>query len=614
MKKIYYNILLIGVMLLSGTSCSDYLDIAPSSQMPEEEVFRDPQKFKNFQTHLYSYLNGCNYGENQSESQWASWMYGGLGRFQTGSFDAMTDLGKATRDLASTNKWTLGDWGLGSGTKQEVELPYTEGYRAVRRCNLIIANIDKVENLTVEERDSYLGETIFLRGFFYFEMLKRYGGIPYIDRVLSIEEDLDLPRDSYETCVEKLCKDFDDAAALLPVKRTDADWGRATKGAALAYKARTLLYAASPLNNDNWESDKTKWVAAAKAAKAVMDLNAYQLNSMDEWENMYFGNTNKEVIFQRLEDSKKFEDGTRYGWTPPYYWNGAPGIGTKEARSTTTAPTQNFVDMFEMEDGSVPIRMGKEYNGLNPKINPESGYSDERMYENRDPRFYKTVVYNGMLRWFNLSQEPKPMQLWGNYLDGDRAYGENINTTGGDFNTGYLTRKMWPPQFYAGSQESVFMPWIFFRYTEIFMIYAEAMNEAFGPDVNSAADGLLMTAREALNVVRNRDYKINRDVKVVVGDKEGLRERIMNENAVEFFLEEHRFWDVVRWKKGGELFNADIYCAVVEADENGNTMKVNRRVLEKHVFRDYMHHYPIPISEIEKSDNLVQNPGWEVTE
>lgn len=612
MKKIY-NFLLIGWVLLAMSSCSDYLDIAPNSKMPEEEVFRDPAKFKKFQTHIYSYLSGRSYGEGQGSSQWASWMYGGLGRFQTGSFDGMTDLGKATRDLASTNKWTKGDWGLSSGTLQEVELPYTEGYRAIRSCNLVIENIDKVENLTNEERNNYLGEVIFLRGFFYFEMIKRYGGVPYIDHVLTLDDELDLPRDTYEYCVEKICQDFDDAAELLPLKRTDADWGRVTKGAALAYKARTLLYAASPLNNDTWETDRTKWVAAAKAAKTVMDLNVYQLNSMDEWENMFFGVTNKEVIFQRLEDAWKFEDNTRYGWTPPYYWNGAPGIGTKEARSTTTAPTQNFVDMFEMEDGAVPIKLGKDYNGLNPIINPESAYSDEHMYENRDPRFYKTVVYNGMMRWFNPSQEPKPMQLWGNYLDGDDAYGENIAQVGVDFNTGYLNRKMWPPQFYAGSTESVLVPWIFFRYAEIYMIYAEAMNEAYGPDTNDPAEGLQMTARDALNVIRNRGYKINRDVKVAVGDKEGLRERIMNENAVEFWLEEHRFWDVVRWKKGVELFNTAIYCAVIDADENGNTVKVNRRVLEQHVFRDYMHRYPLPTSEVEKSDNLVQNPGWEVS-
>jgi hypothetical protein len=159
------------------------------------------------------------------------------------------------------------------------------------------------------------------------------------------------------------------------------------------------------------------------------------------------------------------------------------------------------------------------------------------------------------------------------------------------------------------------MPWIFFRYTEVYLIYAEAMNEAFGPDVDGLGNGL--TARQALNEIRNRFFletKIQRDVQVAAGDKAGLRERIMNENAVEFFLEEHRWWDICRWKMGIETFNRPLYCIRVIRKVDG-TKELIRDLIETHKFEDYMHRYPLPKSEVEKSKGiLIQNKGWEVTQ
>ncbi|MDR0863926.1 MAG: RagB/SusD family nutrient uptake outer membrane protein [Candidatus Symbiothrix sp.] len=614
MKSAIKYIFVLGALLVMTSSCADFLDKAPNSEMPAEEVFRDPTKFRHFQEDIYSYLNSFCFGPNRETKMHASYAYGGLGRIRAGSFEAITDLAKATEPGTTTSVWAKGDWSDGLlGIHQELILPYTEGYKAIRKCNQVLKYYPDVENMEEAEMSRYIGETLFLRAFFYFEMIKRFGGVPYIDWVVDLEEDMDIPRDSYDYCAGKILEDLQRIIDenLLPVKQDGPNLGRPTLGAAMAYKARVLLYYASPLNNDHWNSDPSRWKAAAEAAYDLIQLNVYSLNTWNEWDNQFYTTDNKERIFQRLEDPHGFEEGIRYGWAPQSMTHGAPGLGTNEMSGTY--PTQNFVDMFEMADGSIPIKLGAEYDGLHPVIHSETGYSDAAMYENRDPRFYKIVAHDGMTQWFNISLNPRPTIDLAevDYSKPGNPAGRNTTTT--RYNVGYLSKKMWPAQYYGGSSERLYTPWTFIRYSELYMIYAEAMNEAFGPDIDGLGKG--MTARDALNTIRNRDLTgpNRRDVKVAAGDKEAFRERIINDNAIEFFLEEHRWWDICRWKKGVETFDRPIYRIRIIREADGTSTLI-RDEIEKHVFKEYMHRYPLPKSEVEKSKALEQNPGWEVTE
>ena len=591
-------------------SCSDYLDQAPSSAMSEKDVFTDAARFRRFVNDLYSYL--CWY---EGSAEYGTCSFGGLGRVGLASFDAITDLAKCSNPATPTSAWAMGDWtDSKTGVKQELLFPYKYGYAAIRKCNLIIENITLVENLTDDQRNNYLGQALFLRAFFYFEMIKRYGGVPYIDRVLSIGENLDLPRDTYDYCVERIVGDLQEVidGKLLPVKQEDADLGRPTLGAAMAYKARVLLYYASPLNNPDWQSDNSRWKNAAQAAYDVIQSGYYQLlRTQNLWATQFFGADNSERIFQRMEDKIGLETGgnRQRFWADFCLYHSAPGIGVRQ-QGGGTYPTQNFVDMFEMADGTPPIKLGAEYNGLNPVINAESGYSDATMYENRDPRFYLTVAYDGVPTWFGPNPGNETIEV---YESDEKNPGvEAQHTSQTRYNVGYISRKMWPKEFSGvTANTTVIMPWIFFRYTEIYLIYAEAANEAFGPDVDGLGVGL--TAREALNEIRNRfavETGIQRDVQAT--QKEDLRERIQNENAVEFFLEEHRWWDVCRWKMGVETFNKPIYRIRVKRKADG-TKEVIRDVIETHKFENYMHRYPLPKAEVEKSNGiLIQNEGWEV--
>ncbi|MDR1682552.1 MAG: RagB/SusD family nutrient uptake outer membrane protein [Candidatus Symbiothrix sp.] len=600
------------IMFITVVSCSDYLDQAPNSAMSEEDVFTDPARLRRFVNDTYSFL--CWYS---GSAEYGTCSYGGLGRVGLASFDAITDLAKCTNPSTPTSPWAMGDWtDSKTGVKQELIHPYTNGYAAIRKCNRILANIHLCEGLTDEVRNNYIGQALFFRAFFHFEMIKRYGGVPYVDKILSIDENLDLPRDTYDFCVEKILTDLQRIIdeQLLPVKQADADLGRPTLGAAMAYKARVLLYYASPLNNENWQTDNTRWRAAAQAAYDLISKNYYGLiKTRSAWGLQFFGAENSERIFQRMEDKIALENGgNRYRfWADFCLYHSAPGIGVRQ-QGGGTYPTQNFIDMFEMADGTPPIQLGAEYDGLNPGINPASGYSDATMYENRDPRFYLTVAYDGIPTWFGPTPGNDTIDV---YESDEKQPGvEAQHTSPNRYNVGYITRKMWPKEFSGvtpGTQ--VIMPWVFFRYTEIWLIYAEAANEAFGPDVDGLGVGL--TARQALNEIRNRFFietNINRDVQATT--KEELRERIMNENAVEFFLEEHRWWDVCRWKMGVETFNKPIYRIRVKRKADG-TKELIRDRIETHKFADYMHRYPLPKSEVEKSKGiLIQNTGWEVTQ
>lgn len=625
-----HSLYFIVIILITLTSCEDFLDKKSSALLTSDQVFGDPVQFQKFHDDIYTYLHYW-------PGDWACQSFGGLGRIGYSSFEGATDLAEASRDVAGTNAgFNLGNWSKNAyGMQVELIWPWNGSYAGIRRCNVVLEKVDAVPNLAPEKVKAYKGEALFLRAFFYSELIKRYGGVPYITKSLAVDENMDLSREPYDTCVAKIIKDLDAAFDYLTLEKASGplagqaatDLGRPTKGAALALKAKVLLYAASPINTDpytvsigdrnpdlyftevpNTDAEKRQmWINAASAAYEVIKMaeqqSQYGLLDSANYKNIFYGDaTNKEVIFTRVDGNWSFGGGKALtGWISFADFGASKGYGG----SAGTYPTQNFVDMFEMENGTIPILGYENGDGTKPIINPASGYSEQNMWKNRDPRL-KLIVLCNQDKW-----QDRAVEIWFD-KENPSVSGSEMKDARDYCTTGYLSKKMWPEDLRSGGTASIAMNWIWIRYADVILWYAEAMNWAYGPDVDGLGNG--STARMALNKIRNRLNPRRagmRDLSMSITSKEAFHERLMNERAIEFVYEEHRWWDVLRYKKGVETFGKPIYGARnLRTSTSPLTFEITRRKLENRAFNDYMHIYPIPYAELEKSPKLKQNLGW----
>lgn len=622
-KSIIYIILLQTLILFSA--CEDYLDNKESALFTSDQVFKNPTNFQKFVDDIYTYYHYW-------PGDWACQSFGGLGRIGYSSFEGASDLAEASRAVAGTNSsFNLGNWSPNAyGAQVELTWPWAGSYAAIRRCNVVLEKVDSVPGLSVSKVNGYKSEALFARAFFYFELIKRYGGVPYLTASLKETDNMNLLREPYDTCVAKIVRDLDSSLVHLPLVTADVDFGRPTLGAALALKAKVLLYAASPLNTEPYdinigardsslyyfekpntpEEIQQKWIAAARAAfdviKLAIEKNKYQLADSAHYKQLFGcgqdGLKDNEVIFSRIDGSFQFSGGKALmGWVGFSDVGASRGYGG----AAGTYPTQNLVDMYEMADGSIPI---SGYNtDESPIINPASGYNEQNMWKNRDPRLKQTVLCN-QDNW-----QDRPVQIW-YYKNNPTISGSEMKDAQDYTTTGYLCKKMWPEELKQGEVTSVYMNWIWFRYSDVLLWYAESMNHLYGPDGTVA--GLDSTARWALNKVRNKlNGKLPSHYRdIVATTKEQFQERLMNERAIEFVYEEQRWWDVIRYKKGADVFNKPVYGVRIYSPSTSattsTTFEITRRKIENRVFYDYMHKYPIPYTEIEKSSMLKQNPGW----
>lgn len=618
-RSFIYTFFLLTIFI---SSCEDYLDKKASATMTADQVFNDASLFQRFMDDIYTYYHYW-------PGDWACQSFGGMGRIAYSSFDGATDLAEASRAVAGTNaSFNLGNWSPSAyGAQVELIWPWAGSYAAIRRCNVVLEKVDGVPGISAERKTAIKAEVLFSRAFFHFELIKRYGGVPYLTKSLTENDNMDFEREPYDTCVAKIVKDLDEAILNLPVDRVDTEFGRPTKGAALALKAKTLLYAASPLNTEPYEINigsrnpelyfyetpntaaekQQKWIDAAAAALeviryAIHNGNKYVLADSAHYKDIFYGDPkNSEIIFSRVDG--KFDFGSSkalMGWIAFMHVGASKGYGG----SAGTYPTQNLIDMYEMRDGSIPI-LGHNADG-SPIINPASGYSDEQMWKNRDARLKITALCNQDM-W-----QDRKVQLWFD-KNNPTISGTEIKDAQDYTTTGYLTKKLWPEDLREGKTASVTINWTWFRYTDVWLWFAEASNQAFGPDVRAFGDTI--SARDALNKIRNRFNRSTigqehlRDVKV--NTKEEFQERLENERAIEFVYEEQRWWDVIRWKKADDVFNKPVYgVRIYRTSTSPLTFEITRRKIEDRVFFNYMHKYPIPYTEIEKSKKLKQNPGW----
>ncbi|MFC1226408.1 RagB/SusD family nutrient uptake outer membrane protein [Pedobacter sp. BG31] len=557
MKKFIY--LLFSFVLCIAYSCKkDFLQRDVGIQSDLEEVFKDPLTASRFGDFTYTF-SISDYGRLSG--------YKGM----TSQFTDESIANNGQIEVAAMNSGQFLDPGA-----SDVTGIYAQMYRGIRNANLMLANMDKVPWTDLYNPNYIKGEQLYLRAYFYFELLRRFGGIVILTQPQDFTEaSTDLPRSSYAETFALILSDLEQALTLLPL--TNADWpnpaaqsNRATGAAVMALKARALLFDASPLNNP--ENDLAKWKKAAEASKAIMDLNKFSLEP--NYANVLTVANSNEYIRIWPRGGRGFIGTYLSDFLIPTSYGGA---------QSNLSPVQNHVDLYEMANGK-------------PITDATSGYNPQNPYLNRDPRFYTNILYN------NATWQGRAVQTWQSEpnAQGIITYGTDISTATSITKTSYYLKRLWPEASRSGSTASALLNYVFYRYAEVLINYAEALNEESGPSA------------EVYNAVNAIRLRAKMPVLPAGLSQAEMRERIRNERAIEFAFEDMRWWDILRWKKGAEIVAQPMKAMKVVKNANGSfSYSVIELPAFKKVFNNNMYLYPIPRAEMNKTSGaLKQNPGW----
>lgn len=554
--KLYSKLILAGCMTGMLASCN-YLDFDESTNKTQEEVFSTFDNVRNAVAGVYTFLPQD---------------FGALGGAMR---EAATDNASYVWDNNNVykiydNKWspvnTVDDVWANMYTGIQAANSYLESYNEdfLKRFSLNDGYDEEIAKFRM-----YPNEVRALRAFYFFELAKRYGDVPLVTKTLKLEEVNTLKRSPFQEVIDFIATECSQVAEVLPVDHNSfwKETGRVTKGMALALKSRALLYAASELHNPGHDTEL--WKKAAEAAKEVMDMGKYSLPNIEK-DPLYSKNGSHDVL---KSAQMIFE---RRGYESDSYERTNLPIGFEGGNSGNT-PTQNLVDAYEMANGEI-------FDWNNAKHVKEMYINEEGQPVSRDPRFYKTVTYNGSI-------------LMGERVESLEG-GKNGLPLVGATETGYYMRKYINETMSLDPAHPITKNhhFILFRYAEILLNYAEAMNEWVGADV--IPENFTLSARDALNMVR---AAANMPKVTVTGAT--FTERLRNERRVELAFEDHRFWDIRRWKKGSVV--KDIYGVRLSSKGEYQKVKVQTRVWE-----DKMYLYPVSQQEIYKNPGLGQNIGW----
>lgn len=507
-----------------------------------------------------------------------------------------TDEAEFTSETSSVQSFNTGSW----NAINNPDLVWGTYYRSIRKVNQFLQSTGKIDldpwrlnpspssqtvyttNLAAIKRWTY--EARFLRAYFYFELVKRYGGVPLLNSALSLDEDFStIQRNSLNECIQFITNECDSAAANLPLTASTApyvaatDLGRITKLAALGLKCRVLLYAASDLfNNPSWaggyarpelialpSADRSaRWKTAADAAKAVID--AGPLPTLGGYAALFNTFNNAEIIFTRRNAaSNQFER-----------VNSPIGFNSGQSGNT---PSQDLVDAYEVK---VNATTAVKFNWNDPTMaaNP---------YANRDPRLGFSIITNNA----GFGTPRRNVELWTGGLDAKPI----INAS----KTGYYLRKYQIESLNLLNNNTGVHSWIIMRYPEIYLNYAEALNEYSpgNPDIKKYVD-----------LVRARTGVAMPPLPANLSQAE-MRDAIRNERRVEFAFEDHRAWDVRRWMIAPAALGSPLRGVEVTRTAT-NTFTYQPVVVENRVFDPKMYLYPIPQSDLNIAPALVQNPLW----
>ncbi|RQO65316.1 RagB/SusD family nutrient uptake outer membrane protein [Pedobacter sp. KBW06] len=553
-------ILISGVLALS--SCKkDFLDVTATDRIPTNTLESDTAVFEAFVT------NG--YIGTKLQDKEADGTNPGFGRgFEYSMWSSLTDESIYNNDDAT---WIIQRGQLAPENLGALGVIWGRSYRSIRECNYALTVLSKIQ-MSAAHKTMLEGEIKFIRAFRYQDLIRNYGKVVLMgDQVLGLKDDLQNPdlfkRATIKEGIDYVVSQLDDAASKLPLDNSAA-WvgGRATKGAALALKSRLTLYAASPLYAAG------TWEAAATAAQQVIALNKYNLYQ-GGYANLFLINQSTESIFERVYTKNANHVHLEIA-------NGPNGYGGWAGNT----PTQTMVEAYDLTNG-LPA------NTTNPLYDPA------KPYENRDPRFKATILYNGA------AYRERNVETFIPGGKDSRDGNDNWNTT----KTGYYLKKFmndaYPLQNPWGN--AGFQPWIYFRYAEILLNFAEASNEAYGPD--AVPSGASFSARQAINMIRSR-AGVNMPAVAAVGQAD-MRTAIRHERQIELAFEEHRFYDVRRWKIAEVTENLPCRGIIITKNNDGSFSFAGKIALDGRKFEPKHYWLPIPRAEILASGNkLDQNP------
>ncbi len=474
-------------------------------------------------------------------------------------------------------------------------------YQKIRAINIYLFNVDKTP-LSASTKNRTKAEVRFLRAYYYSCLMKYFGGIPLVGDVVRDETaPFDVLRAPYEECVNYLVSELDAIAPILPITYSGIDYGRITRGAVLALKGKVLLYAASPFFNGGGitddprqigiitypNADPSRWQKAFDAFQNLINMpgNPYNLEQSsirpgDGFYNLFLKRVNNEYLLARmLAPNRNMEN-----YLLPPSRDNRVGGGYGSTDRGLDFPTQELVDAF-------PMRNGKRISEVG------SGYLETNPYVNRDPRFYYSIIYNEARYVSNTTQTQTPVLT---YLN---AGVDAIKPDGSSTRTGYYGRKMCDTTVSVNVGAAVNRSYPLIRHADVLLMYAEAANEI----------GQTPLAYTQLRAIRNRagilpgtdgNYGLPASP-----TQAQMRTIIQNERFIELTFENHRMFDIKRWKLGEALLNkAFTSIQITKTGNNYTYARVPVAIKRIFTFRSYL--WPIPIADVNNNIEFVRNPGW----
>jgi len=564
--------MVIGISMLMATSCSfleDYLDKAPESGMQEKEVF---SKYANFRLFFDAVYDGRRY---YSGSWRDTWNYKSCTPFYIDEWDQKYCF-NSTTDMCDMGRYMEGHaWKSGNMSETIISKLCYDGarrptlgacYDGIRITNMSIRNIDQVQDFQdATVMNDFLGQAYFMRGFFHWTLFRYWGPMPYMDVLLTLEDSpWDYERMGKNEYLDRIVQDWDSAYYYFNLAgklRRDPvgslaygtyEMHRPNGMAAKSFKARALLYAASPLNNKNGVTDWQEAAAAAWDAIQIAEANGVDILPLTEAAGNdrhlnYFGApVCLESIWTRSHGDQN--------WNFTATWWGGHFMSSGSASGVF--PTQNWVDRYETKWGDPLVTQADR-----DAATALGHYKEQQPYKDRDPRFYKDIIYNG-----------SPAQGWGGGSEGasNTAYFYYTGTTPttlmnsaytGTCYTGYAFRKFWNNN---STKNQIRTTWAdpLSRLSELYLEYAEAVNEAYGPA--GTAPGCPMNAWDAIDVIRLKSGMpvINR---ATYSTAELLRPRIKNERCIELAFEGQFYYDDVRrWMDLPQVMGSKLMAAILQ--------------------------------------------------
>ena len=619
--------LALGCSLALTTSCTDYLDKSPESDVSPEAAFKNFKNFQGFTEELYlcipdfskSYWTTCwNWGEDDIQAVGFDYLMGykvdqgdfwGWQKEFDGWGACFMDQGDTFAPLAPDGRFKRGLW--------------KAAWYGIRKANLGLENMDLMTAATQEEKNTIKGQLLFFRGWLHFQLMQYFGGLPYIDHAIAADQPMTLPRETCQACAEKAAKDFREAAELLPIDWDKSSVGRNTLGkngfrinkiTALAYEGKSLLWAASPLvkncdakmnvngNASTYDYDTNYAQQAAEAFGELLALvetgqTQYKLVDFADYSDLFY-TWNKNMLPPGSTENI-LRDIPTDAWQNSHF-----GVFTEFGGSILTGgkaasqPTANYVNYYGMA------------NGL-PLDDPESGFDPTHPWKNRDPRFYHDIVYDGV-KVVEGAIEPDANRYANLYTGG--TYRDDINES----RTGYLLYKFIPMianNYDMGSTyNKLYIDVPYLRLADCYLMYAEACAAVGGATASAKCS---LTALDAVNKIRERAGVAGVAAKFT-GNKDKFMDEVRRERAVELAFEGHRFNDLRRWllldKAPYNIKTSQEFVRAGEFDpKNPQNTEVSgfkeKTILTRHFTSK---HWWMPLKKKDTSiyPEMFQNPGW----